>query len=812
MPSPISDRRTEDRAPGRLRSRPQLTIFLLLLGLLVAADFNIIFGGQTLVASANYHPFDDRGTAQRPGALTSPAFVNWHDQGTTWWQWEPAARFVSAAFRAGHLPLWDPHIGGGVDAHTELLPTQYYPPYAALLLAGNQMALRDAYYLLEALFASWCSILLLRRNGFSGPASLAFGVCVLLGGTMTQTINSPQGQSFAVLPAVVLAADWLLSAPSARRAGAAALVFGCATLSAFLPIVLSAYALVAILFATWMLVRDRPVHASPTLRSRGRATLWLGAALALAVVTCAFLLWPMRVMQTTDPAFAEWYRGKGLLHYAWDRGLSLISPRLGYDVLQTPDPRAQLFPPPDQSISYFFYVGLAPLLLATLARPGRTAASRRCFWFFLSAAVLLFLKAFGVPPVQWIGALPVLSQLHLVPYFNGALAFAIAGLAACGVEALVTREASWNDVARIAAGAIIVAAVVLLFVTTHAINSTTTPDLVHAAERRMIVTAGALALLAIAIVSIVAWRIRGMPSRWFGAAAVALIAIELVTLHTRARYLRANVWQSPPAYVRALQADPALFRVHGTFDLALTPDVTDGLELTSLGSRATFNPSRYTTLLRTYFAAPRLPFPLPDVLVPQARRLLDVLNVKYVVAYAPTAADLAALAQQGLDVATTDGHFVVLRNTSVWPRAYLARRFTVAPTPEAALAAVAALEPDTVVLEQTPRVVTGDRDATGSISVVRYSPDEVAIDVRTNGPALVVLGDSEAPGWRAFVDGRETPILRANYAFRAVEVTGSGTVVFRYVTPGLFPGLAASAAGLAVVLGLIALPRPRAGV
>ena len=814
MPSPITDRPSDRRLSIAAHRWPRSGLFLLLLGLLVAADFNIIFRGQTLVASANYHPFDDRATSQRPGDLTTPAFLNWHDQGTTWWQWEPAARFFSSAFRAGHVPLWDPRIGGGVDAHTELIPTQYYPPYAALLTAGDQITLRDAYYLGEILLAGFCSLLLVRRHGFSAAASLAFGVCVMLGGTMTQTINSPQGQSFAVLPAVVLAADWLADAPSARRAAIAALVFACAILSSFLPIVFSAFVLVALLLAARLVVRVRGNEAPAGGTRRASLIAWSVAALALGALLAAFLLWPFHLMQTQDPAFAAWYRDKGLLHYAWDRGLSLISPSLGYDVLQTPDTRAQLFPPPDQSISYFFYVGLVPLLLATLARPGRTAAARRFFWCFLAAAALLFLKAFGVPPVQWLGALPVLSQLHIVPYFNGALAFALAGLAACGVEALVASDASSADIWRVAGAAVVIAGLVVLFVDTHAVNASTTPALLAAAERRMTIAAGALALLAAALVALVVWRRAGLAPNRFGALAVALIIVELVPLHAGARYERADVWRAPPAYVQALQADPSLFRVHSTFDLALTPDVADGLGLTSLGSRATFNPPRYTTLLRTYFAAPPLPFPLPAVLVPDARRVLDVLNVKYLVAYAPTPAQLDDLSRNGFDVSTTDGRFVVLLNRTVWPRAYLTRRFSLASSPEAALDAVASLDPGSVVLEDRPASVAAETAAAaaGTINAIRYGDDDVQIDVTVDGPSLLVLTDSDAPGWHAFVNGRETPILRANYAFRAVEVSGRATVDFRYTTPGLAAGLTATATGLIVAVGLLAIGRRQMGV
>jgi uncharacterized membrane protein YfhO len=43
------------------------------------------------------------------------------------------------------------------------------------------------------------------------------------------------------------------------------------------------------------------------------------------------------------------------------------------------------------------------------------------------------------------------------------------------------------------------------------------------------------------------------------------------------------------------------------------------------------------------------------------------------------------------------------------------------------------------------------------------------------------LADSYYPGWKAYVDGKEKPILRANHFFRAVALSkGAHVVEFKY--------------------------------
>jgi uncharacterized membrane protein YfhO len=93
-------------------------------------------------------------------------------------------------------------------------------------------------------------------------------------------------------------------------------------------------------------------------------------------------------------------------------------------------------------------------------------------------------------------------------------------------------------------------------------------------------------------------------------------------------------------------------------------------------------------------------------------------------------------------------------------------------------------------------------------------PDHVAIDASLSRDGWVVLVDAYDPGWRATVDGRPVPLLRANAAFRAVAVpSGRHRIEMRYRPRAVVMGLIASGAGLGILLCLIAASafRRRAG-
>jgi hypothetical protein len=62
------------------------------------------------------------------------------------------------------------------------------------------------------------------------------------------------------------------------------------------------------------------------------------------------------------------------------------------------------------------------------------------------------------------------------------------------------------------------------------------------------------------------------------------------------------------------------------------------------------------------------------------------------------------------------------------------------------------------------------------------SDDGNVLTVEVQAPAgFLVVSDTWLPGWSATVDGKQAPVLRANYAFRAVKVpSGRHEVVFTY--------------------------------
>jgi hypothetical protein len=150
-----------------------------------------------------------------------------------------------------------------------------------------------------------------------------------------------------------------------------------------------------------------------------------------------------------------------------------------------------------------------------------------------------------------------------------------------------------------------------------------------------------------------------------------------------------------------------------------------------------------------------------------------------------------------------DRNSYVAENTQPAPRAFMVYAAAPAPGGRASLGVLtdAAFQPRRQVLLDEPVPTdlpsAAPRDATADIAT--YEDRRVLVGVHTPSSGLLVLADANYPGWRAYVDGSETPILTADSIFRAVRVpAGDHLVEFTY-EPFTFR------LGAAISLGTLAL-------
>ena len=98
-------------------------------------------------------------------------------------------------------------------------------------------------------------------------------------------------------------------------------------------------------------------------------------------------------------------------------------------------------------------------------------------------------------------------------------------------------------------------------------------------------------------------------------------------------------------------------------------------------------------------------------------------------------------------------------------------------------------------------------DATGfhTLTDFWFQQNSATMSSSGQGEAALFYSDGYANGWRAFVNGAETPVRRANVAFKAIALDAPGEVVFAYDPPSFKAGATLSLGALTLlVVGLTA--------
>lgn len=103
--------------------------------------------------------------------------------------------------------------------------------------------------------------------------------------------------------------------------------------------------------------------------------------------------------------------------------------------------------------------------------------------------------------------------------------------------------------------------------------------------------------------------------------------------------------------------------------------------------------------------------------------------------------------------------------------------------------------------ESIPYKLQKQSNEDSNAKLVSYSSSKISLTVFSTVPKLLFLSDTYYPGWKAYVDNKETKIYRADYAFRAIFVPkGLHNVRFLYKPESFYLGGKISIISLALLL------------
>jgi hypothetical protein len=722
----------------------------------------------------------------------------------------PTYHFAAQALKSGTLPLWNPYLWGGAPFAADIQASFFYPVNLLYFGLASEITYRGV--MLLAVFHIWLagagmylflkSLLPARLPAPAAP--LLPGAPALLG-ALAFMFSDYFIVHFGNLNLIAQAA-WLPfiflfyhRSLAERRPGLAVWA------GVFLAVAASAGHIQPVLFIVLALGWDLLYHLGADLAGRragevgrGRsawrllATLAVTLAVGLGLAACVLL-----------PAYEmTGYTVRADYDYAQASRYSLAPAQLVG--LAVPG-----FFGRDPAVHWGLwdrvevgYAGVLTLLLAVfallssphphpLSPGGRRELSRESYRFTSLAVFGLLLAMGGYAALHgWLYWLvPGLGSMRAPARSVFLLDFGLAALAALGLEALLhaPSEALDRALARLlrvapwVIGAVILFALPLAF---YAVITSQDKDpvifaRVSAAANGLVFFAG---LLVAGTALFYLRRREGARPTIVGALAVGLLFFDLASLGSNVDVGRDDPTRNfdHPAALQFLKSDASLYRIDTRTDVwqLWQPDTSLLNDLFDVGGLE--NPLSLADYDRYWAGIPSRSSPL-----------YDFLNAKYVIAAKDVTLDWDKFAP----VFDGDPAVNVYLNRRALPRALIVRQAIAAPDHEAAFAALHApgFDPATTVVVEGGEPLDVTPSGAATIGLAAFSLNEIRLNVDTPADAYLVLSEVWYPGWRATVDGQPSPVLRANYAFRAVRLgPGQHQVQLTFAPGSWTAGLAIS--------------------
>jgi Bacterial membrane protein YfhO len=155
-----------------------------------------------------------------------------------------------------------------------------------------------------------------------------------------------------------------------------------------------------------------------------------------------------------------------------------------------------------------------------------------------------------------------------------------------------------------------------------------------------------------------------------------------------------------------------------------------------------------------------------------------------------------------------NGQYKVYRDGKALPRSFVVHDARVAQNRQAALEAIASPTFDptaTAIVNEEIGGLPGNKSLRSPApKIIEDSSNRVRLAADLKQAGLLVLSDAYYPGWKAFVDGKESRIYRANHTLRGVFLSqGEHVLEFRYDPLSFKLGAIISSASLILILGLL---------
>ncbi|MFA4905304.1 MAG: YfhO family protein [Candidatus Margulisiibacteriota bacterium] len=665
----------------------------------------------------------------------------------------PLRHLMVEQARAGHFPLWNPYIFCGMPLLAAMQIGFFYPLTILYYLLPFDLAFN--YYIILHYFLAACfTYLLMRHYQLGRPASFMSGMLFAFSGYLLSVSNMNTSLTSVVwLPLVVLWWDKVL----ARVQG------NLHWFILFLAMMLLGGEPTIIYITIWLLFFYTLVMAREKLKALG----WLGTAVVAVLLLCMVQLLPFaELAMHSDRSGVAGFEFAAMRSLPFREVINVVFPFF-FGNMNVPGSYTEgLLGAQLQDWLISPYLGIFPLFFALL---GFLKPDKRS-WFWGGAAAAALVLAFGkYTPLYGLlyKFIPGVSLIRYPVKYIFLATFSLAALAGFGFDDCLKRlkENRLGPVVVALGLLFIVMGIISLYVRQNQFHIYQLlrglyPELLNYHE---LVLAGLVKFNVQSLVNLTYFVFAGLfivylaYKNLFTSGSLAIFFAAIIFLDLAAVNISINrasdpmVYHEVPPNIKILLKDQGLFRLFYTPELEETNRFVYGFDFNQalVDSQDQFAANRLLTLhlfdsggyesilLKAMRIMRSTMFEKP---FKSYRPLVDMMNAKYVAAERP-------LKEPGLKLLKQSDYgykkVYLYKNLKAWPRAVLFPK--------------------------------------GRVKVMEYAPWQIDLLTSQDRPGELFLSETYYPGWRVFIDGKETKIEPSHKIFRQVRVpAGKHRVRFTY--------------------------------
>ena len=713
------------------------------------------------------------------------------------WLWEdfiyqnyPYRVFAATSLAMGHFPFWNPYVFGGQPFFADIQTAVLYPFNLVQALFATPESLSPylvqfieiLHYLLAAIF----TYRFLRLCRVELEAALLGAVTFAFSGFMvTHALHMNFIYVFIWLPLILEFFEKALSGGKFRHVLLCSLFLALSNMGGYPQYSLYIYYILALYWLVFELGQKKSGDWTRFSALRRLATLAFVALAALGLNAFCYL--PAAELAEYTPRREMAYQASIEHSLAPYLLLKLVNPK--FFGVHYPG-----------AVSYWaggyshfwetcIFVGILPLILALWSV--RSFRSNRHVAFAASLAVVslwLALGQYGLLYKAFFHFAPGFDRFRIPGRFAALLSLALAILAAHGWSILAasafrhTRKFYKSGLFYLVLALFSIIILMLLFLNSGVSDAVAGGALGSAPLKQAAVAAcfsslGWLAAAAALILAAVLYKGKGRTG--LGIAACLLVFAELF-------------WFGAP-FVRGKTSPEELYPQNSLVE-KFQNEGRD--ELFRINARSLEHPGimilrrNQGSIHRIFLIEGYNPLQLKRRLGEvEKQRRFDLLNVKYKIE---------------VDLERKRAGFNL--NPTYLPRAFMVHDWRVLDSEEQIIETLNSVDFDhraEVVLEADPGIDTPESGLhiESTVEISSYTQNEIVIDLRTAGPGILVLSEWHYPAWKAWVDGEEVNLLRADHALCAVAVRpGAHRVRLAYSSDSVARG-----AILSVITALVML-------